>query len=117
MIKKKLTVAIVCVISLCLICVTAWFFYTGIAVQHTTPDTSNWNLKNTEFVVVPVIDDSVTFKVENRQGKVVFACDEKWRAWDFKSLGIDDDNTITVDSSDTGTERYVYDGKTWSTSE
>lgn len=117
MIKKKLTIALICILCLCLICVTVWFFYTGIAIQHTTPDTSNWNLKNTEFIVIPIINDSVTFKVENRKGNVVFVCDEQWRAWDFKSLNIDDNNTITVESSDIGTERYVYDGRTWRMSE
>ncbi len=77
------------------------------------PDMNEWNLKNESFSIIPVIDDTVTFYIEDNQGKIVFSCNKEWRAWDFKSLCINNNNDIVVITGDMGEEKYCYNGKTW----
>ena len=82
-------------------------FFTHFMIINSTPDTSNWILTNDDYTICPVIDDeSVTFNVEDKDGNVVFTCEESWRDWDFKRIDIDQNNVITADSSDVGT--YIY---------
>lgn len=83
------------------------------AVNVSKPDTADWVLENDEFTVFPVIDDAVTFYVENKQDEIVYKCSTEWRAWDFKTLNIDDNNTITVVTGDMGTQEFLYNGEIW----
>lgn len=77
------------------------------------PDTSDWVLENDKFAVVTAIDDTVSFHVENEQGDIVYKCSEEWRAWDFKTINIDNNNTITVVTGDMGEQEFRYNGETW----
>lgn len=77
------------------------------------PDTSDWVLENDKFAVVTAIDDTVSFHVENKQGEIVYKCSEEWRAWDFKTINIDNNNTITVVTGDMGEQEFRYNGETW----
>lgn len=76
-------------------------------------NTDSWLLQNDEFTIVPTIDDNVTFQIEDKEGKVKFVCDKKWRAWDFKSLKIGSDDNVEIITGDMGKEIYVYNGETW----
>ncbi len=81
--------------------VTQYFFVDA------TPDVSEWTLSNEKYTVCPVLtDETITFYVENKNGNIIFAADEIWRDWDFKSLSIDENSVIVADSSDVGT--YIY---------
>lgn len=77
------------------------------------PNMSGWVLENDEFVIVPIVDETVTFYVEDKQKRRIFNCEKKWRSWDFKYLGIDADSTITITTGDMGNEYYYYNGETW----
>ncbi len=82
-------------------------FMTHKANVTSTPDSSEWVLENDEHKVVPVIDeDSVTFYVEDKNGKLVFEPGQGWRDWDFKYIIIDENSVITASSGDTG--EYIY---------
>ena len=86
-------------------------YMTHRAIISSTPDTTDWALENDYYTVVPVIDeDSVTFYVEDKDGNIVFTCEESWRDWDFKGINIDENNVITADSSDVGAYIYKEDG-------
>lgn len=83
------------------------------SVLSSKPDTSDWVLENDEFTVVVAIDDTVAFHVENKQGEIVYEGSGEWRAWDFKTINIDNNNTITVVTGDLGTQEFQYNGETW----
>ena len=83
------------------------------SVLSSKPDTSDWVLENDKFAVVTAIDDTVSFHVENKQGEIVYKCSEEWRAWDFKTINIDNNNTITVVTGDMGEQKFHYNGETW----
>lgn len=83
------------------------------AVNALKPDTQDWVLENDEFTVVADVDDTVSFYVENKQREIVYKCNEGWRAWDFKTLNIDDNNTISVVTGDMGTQEFLYNGEIW----
>lgn len=83
------------------------------AFINSKPDTTDWVLENDEFTVVANVGDTVTFHVENKQGAIVYSCAIEWRAWDFKSINIDDNNTITVVTGDMGTQKFQYNGEVW----
>ncbi len=83
------------------------------AITSSKPDTSDWVLENDEFTVVVDIDDMVSFHVENKQGEIVYKCSREWRAWDFKTLNINNNNSITVVTGDMGTQEFYYNGETW----
>lgn len=83
------------------------------SVLSSKPDTSDWVLENDEFTVVVAIDDTVTFHVENKQGEIVYKGSGEWRSWDFKTINIDNNNTITVVTGDLGTQEFQYNGETW----
>ena len=113
--KKKTKIIIISLVACILAGVAAFACFAddiGIYLVHrafisSTPDTSEWVLENDTYTVVPVItDETVTFYVENKAGKVVFTCEELWRDWDFKSINIDADNVITAYSADVG--EYIY---------
>lgn len=97
-----------------LLCIP-WVYITSIhtSLLSSTPDTSKWITQNNEFLIVPIIDSYITFRVENQQGEVVFICNKEWRTWDFKSLNIDSNNVITIATGDMGIEKYYYNGETW----
>ena len=82
-------------------------------ITESKPDISDWALENDEFTVVAVVDDAVTFHVENRQGEIVYKCSREWREWDFKSLNIDNNNTITIVTGDMGMQEFHYNGESW----
>lgn len=95
----------------CLVCYGALVCY-QLLIVSATPDSSDWILTNGDYTVCPVIDDdSVTFYVKNKEGKVVFEPEEGWRDWDFKSINIDEENNIVAISGDTGASVYVQDEK------
>lgn len=104
-----LSILIFCVLIISLF----WFIDINIGIMSSKPSTTGWILENNEFAIIPVIDDEVTFYVENKQGKVVFISDMSWRCWDFKSINIDDDSTISIITGDMGTQEFYYDGETW----
>ncbi len=77
-------------------------------------DTTSWQLTNDTFMVVPVIEDTVSFYVNDMRGITVFHWpDEGWRAWDFKSMTLCEDNTIIIETGDMGQQRLLYDGEGW----
>ena len=82
-------------------------------VVSSKPDMSGWVLSNENFVVVPTVGENVSFHVEDKQKRTVFTCDKEWRAWDFESLGIDENSKITVTTGDMGEQYYCYNGETW----
>ena len=82
-------------------------YMTHIANVTSKPDTSEWVLENDKYKVVPVIDEeSITFYVEDKSGKLVFEPGQGWRDWDFKYINIDENSVITALSGDTG--EYIY---------
>lgn len=87
-----------------------WFHKEMISCK---PNPETWTLSNDSYTVIPQIDDSVTFEVENKNGEVVYSCKEAWRSRDFKSITIDENNDIKVVSGDTGEVVYEYTDSTW----
>lgn len=109
---KKIAIVFTSVISL--ICVSFMFFYSiNSNIISSKPNTSEWILSNEKFVVVPEINETISFRIEDKQKRIVFICEKEWRTWDFKFLSIDADSNITISTSDMGDEYYTYNGKTW----
>lgn len=117
--SKKVKIAIItvsCILTVFLItvvCSVCFLFSFHKAMINSKPDTSDWNLTNGEYTVVPIVDKNVSFIVKDKNNKTVFECSDKWRAWDFHSIDIDSENNITANSSDTGIEYYKYDNGKW----
>ena len=102
---KKIAVVFLSVISF--ICITFVIFYTvNRNITSSEPDMSEWILSNGKFVVVPEANETISFRIEDKQKKIVFICDKEWRKWDFKFLGIDADSNITILTADMGNEYY-----------
>ena len=109
---KKIAVVFLSVISF--ICITFVIFYTvNRNITSSEPDMSEWILSNGKFVVVPEANETISFRIEDKQKRIVFICDKEWRKWDFKFLGIDADSNITILTADMGNEYYYYNGETW----
>lgn len=110
--KIVISVIVVAVIIVLIPCAVylvdmSMIYMTHIVSITSTPDSSEWILENKDYTVVPVIDDeSVTFYVEDKNGKFIFDSQQSWRDWDFKYINIDENNVITVFSGDTG--EYIY---------
>ncbi len=110
--KIVISVIVVAVIIVLIPCAVYLVDVSMIFMTHknnisSTPDTSDWILENEEYKVVPVTEeDSVTFYVEDKNGKVVFEPEQGWRDWDFKYIHIDENSVITALSGDTG--EYIY---------
>lgn len=110
--KKVLIILVISVISLFLI-----FNYVlpGLFINMLfsgKPDTSSWVLENNEFTVVPTVEKTVSFYIEDKQGNIVYESDE-WRSWDFKTLNIDEKNNVIVYTGDMGIQTFSYNGETW----
>ena len=110
--KKVLIILVISVISLFLI-----FNYVlpGLLTNMLfsgKPDTSSWVLENNEFTVVPTVEKTVSFYIEDKQGNIVYESDE-WRSWDFKTLNIDEENNVMVYTGDMGIQTFRYNGETW----
>ena len=96
------------------ICVSFAFLYSiNINIISSEPNMSEWVLSNEKFVIVPEINETISFHIEDKQKRIVFICEKEWRTWDFKFLGIDADSNITISTADMGDEYYCYNGKTW----
>ncbi len=78
-------------------------------------DTASWTLTNDSYTVVPLIEDTVSFYVNDMDGRTVFHWGEEggWRKWDFKSITLCEDNTILITTGDMGEQRLLFDGESW----
>lgn len=109
---KKIAVIFISIISF--ICISFMFFYSiNRNIISSEPNISEWILSNEKFVVVPEINETISFRIEDKQKRIVFICEKEWRVWDFNFLSIDADSNITISTSDMGDEYYSYNGKTW----
>lgn len=109
---KKVLIALLVVFLLVVTSVLSIYVIHSSTISS-KPDTSDWVLENDEFTVVVAIDDTVTFHVENKQGEIVYKGSGEWRSWDFKTINIDNNNTITVVTGDMGEQKFHYNGETW----
>lgn len=83
------------------------------SVVSLEPDMSEWVLSNENFVVVPEVDETISFHIEDKQKRTVFVCEKEWRKWDFKLLSIDAESNVKISTADMGDEYYRYNGETW----
>lgn len=112
--SKKIIISFIIVVAVIVLIPIAIYvtdmsliYMTHRANVSSTPDSTEWVLENNEYKVVPVIDEvSVTFYVEDKNGKLVFEPEQGWRDWDFKYINIDENSVITALSGDTG--EYIY---------
>lgn len=88
-----------------------WFHYTFIVNANYV----EYSESNDDFVLKTkevVYDDglrTVTFYVEDADGKRVYECGDAWRLWDFKGVHFQTgSNNIIVESGDIGTVMYKY---------
>ncbi len=111
-VKNKIKIFIISaiIITILALSIAAHFFNTASDI-----DTTSWTLTNDTYMVVPVIEDTVSFYVNDMDGRTVFHWGEEggWRKWDFKSITLCEDNTILITTGDMGEQRLLFDGEVW----
>lgn len=109
---KKALIILFSIVSF--LCISFSFFhFINRDIISSEPNMSEWTLSNDDFIIVPTVNKTVTFRIEDKDKRTVYVCEKEWRAWDFKYLGIDTDSNITITTADMGDEYYYFNGETW----
>lgn len=109
---KKVLAIVLSIVSI--ICISFLLIHSiNNDIVSSEPDMSKWILSNDNFVVVPTVNENISFHIEDKQKRIVFTCDKEWRIWDFKFLSIDKNSNITITTGDMGEQYYYYNGETW----
>ena len=118
--KVVLIVLLVVAVLLVVIWVSPIFIHSFLLnnANEYAHETADDVITNEAYVIKKKVYDEevtwITFYVEDKEGKVVFSADERWRALDFKGFCfIDGTNDICASSGDVGDTIYKFNGDTW----
>lgn len=119
--KKPVKIILISILSVCLLLITVnvgckfYLLHTHNQIMNSEPDTSSWILENNNYKIEPEYKDRyISFTVEDKNGDIVFDFNNaSWRAWDFKTISIQKDNDIFIDTGDMGKQIYEYKNNEW----